>query len=274
MNVVSITEPSSRAKIEPHPPEDYILRSTLHPIFVVADGVTLAPGADGRYPDPSGAAEAARVFCETAIREAEKLFENFSEKDLIDIFRAGNEAVGEYNRAQGRTKETIDHVTFDLFSTTTAFALLKDGKLYWFSLCDSFVFVFDETGKEKFTSPGPFSTLNDAHALEQRRVFHRAYRNGVSPDGKPNGYGVVTGESSAETYLNQGVIDLAHGDLIALCTDGFESYLKTPDFISLLKEWPGDLKEKVRVFSAKKIKEDPSLFGQERSLIVIRYPIQ
>ncbi len=53
-----------------HPPEDSWARSSRFPIFAVADGVTLEPGPDGRYPRPSGAAAVAQIFYHAVIREA------------------------------------------------------------------------------------------------------------------------------------------------------------------------------------------------------------
>lgn len=273
MNVVSITEPSARVKIEPHPPEDYTLCSTRYPIFLVADGVTLASNGSGHYPKFSGAAEAARVFCEAALRAAESRYVNFIETDLLAVFRAGNRAVGKYNRAQGRTKETIDYFAFDLFAATAAFVLLKDEKLYWFSLCDSYVFVFETAGREKFVSPEPWrvlqgalSKLGSADPSERRKTIHREYRNCAGPVG----YGTTTGEKAAENYLNLGTIILAPGDFFALYTDGFECYFALPEFLSLFKSWPLDLEEKIKTFTAKKEKENPELFGHERSLIAVR----
>ena len=269
MKVVTITEPNVRFK-DTRPQEDYTLRSKVHSIFVVADGVTLEGGTDGSYPESSGAAEAARLFCEASLRKAEKLFDNFKEEYLKDIFRAGNEAVGSYNRVQGRTKETIDYFTYDFFAATVAFALLKDNKLYWFSLCDSYVSVFNATGRKKFSSPEPWAavrekmaTLEEADPVERRKKLRRLYRNSADFVG----YGVATGEQAAESYLNRGVLNLSQGGFFTLYTDGFENYFKIPEFISLFQNWPDNLEQEIRVFTALKVKNNPAVYGEERSLI-------
>ena len=54
-----------------HPREDYFKISEKFPIFAVADGVTLEYSG-GKYPNPSGAGEVAKIFCEAVIKETEK----------------------------------------------------------------------------------------------------------------------------------------------------------------------------------------------------------
>jgi len=88
------------------PQEDFILTSEKYPIFVVADGVTLVQfliDKRDRYPDPSPAGEAARIFCQTLIEAAEERYESFDESTIREIFKVANEAVGRYNQEQGRT---------------------------------------------------------------------------------------------------------------------------------------------------------------------------
>src|SRR4051812_36517612 len=99
MKIFSTTEPISREyydiwikKFNPHivdthhPQEDYLLQSGKYPIFVVADGVTLKRDKEGRYPNPSGSAELAKIFCQAIIREAERMYETFTEGDLKALF--------------------------------------------------------------------------------------------------------------------------------------------------------------------------------------------
>ena len=97
------------------PREDYHAASKKYPIFAVADGVTLEPGPDGKYPDPSGAGEVARIFCTEVIKSAESLYEHFTASDLEKVFEDANRAVGEYNQARGRTKNKLNFWDMDLF---------------------------------------------------------------------------------------------------------------------------------------------------------------
>ena len=262
-----------------HFQEDAMRQSAKYPIFVVADGVTLEFGQDGDYPIPSGASEVAHIFCEKIVEEAEKLYDNFSKKDINAVFVKANEAVGAFNLKQGRTKDKINFWDFDLFAATGALLLLKDEKLYWASICDSFAAQFDKQGKIKFQSPPCWTAMrarmekNPANLSEEEKriMVRRVYRNGIDDKGNLIGYGVITGEEAAMKYLNSGRLKIKTGDLLALFTDGFEEYLKLPEFINLFKEWPDNLEEKLQKFTAEKSKEDPEKFGHERTLIVIKY---
>lgn len=260
-----------------HPQEDFLLKSEKYPIFVVADGVTLELDKDKNYPNPSGAGEAARIFCETIVSEAEKLYEGFIEENILEIFRKGNEAVGEWNVKNGRTKETINYRDFDLFAITTAFALIKENKVSWFSLCDSFFLILDKDGLIKFISPEPWELMiknrpedwKDIDPDERKKITRKDFRNGVNSKGEPIGYGVVTGEKNAELYLNKGVVEIEQGNIIAILTDGFEDYIELSEFISVLKDWPTDIEKRIHDLGRIKIKNDPNSFGHERSLIVV-----
>jgi hypothetical protein len=262
-----------------HFQEDCLLPSEKYPIFAVADGVTLEFGNDGFYPIPSGASEVAHIFCEKVIEEAERRFGNFSKKDIKVIFDKSNKAVGDYNLKNGRTKKTINFWDFDLFAATAAFAVIKNDKVFWASICDSFVACFDKSGKLKFKSPACWALIKKKQPRskkamseqEKRIMVRKVYRNGIDEEGNLIGYGVVTGEKVAAKYLNSGVIELKQGAIITLFTDGFEEYLKLPEFINLFKKWPADLEGKVKKFTAKKSKKEPQKFGHERSLIVVKY---
>lgn len=261
-----------------HFQEDYLLQSEKYPIFAVADGVSLEFNKDGTYPIPSGASEVAHIFCEKVIEEAEKLYDEFDKDTLSVIFKKANEAIGKYNQVNGRSKKTINYWDFDLFAATAAFAVIKNNKVFWASICDSFVVHFDKTEQLKFKSPECWVLIKrnqprGKKALseqEKRIMVRKIYRNGIDKKGNLIGYGVVTGEKAAARYLNSGVIRLTPEDIIALFTDGFEEYLKLPEFINLFKKWPADIEEKVKKFTAQKSKQEPEKFGHERTLFVIK----
>lgn len=261
-----------------HGQEDFLLTSQRYPIFSVADGVTLSQLLIDKkeYPDPSPAGEVARIFCEAAMSAAEEHYERFQESDLAGVFKAGNAAAGEYNRAQGRTKETINYWDKDFYTATAAFAIVKERRVYWASICDSYIAHIGSVGSLRFISPR-HETLVEAPPpqLERRgkgarqwaeETWHRL-RNALDAEGRRIGYGVVTGEESAVRYLSTGSFELAAGDALVLVTDGFEPYLALPDFRALLLSG-GDLPRKVREYTVQEIAEDPETYGHERSLIV------
>lgn len=262
-----------------HPREDYLLVSRRYPIFCVADGVTLEPDAQGRYPHPSGASEIAKIFCKKVIEEAERRYANFSESDLKAVFQNANSAVGKYNRQHGRTKKNSNFWSFDLFAATAAFAVIKNRTAYWASICDSYITRFDARGELKFKCLSCW--LNIKQCLpkewgklpepEQKKIIRSKYRNGIDKQGKLIGYGVVTGEKTALKYLEHGSWLIEPSDLILLFTDGFEEYSYLPKFIQLFNLWPPDLKTRVKQFTAQKSVQNPERFGQERSLIAISF---
>lgn len=262
-----------------HPQEDYFLASRKYPIFAVADGVTLELDKMGRYPDPSGAGEVARIFCEVAVKEAEKVYSRFGKSDLRKVFARANLAVAKYNRSQDRAKAKLNYWDFDLFAATMALAVVKDKLVYWASLCDSFVMCFDKAGRQKFKSPDCWPTLRQnlpqnwlaAPEGKRKKIIRRVYRNGTNKKGELIGYGVVTGEKAAARYLNLGRLAVERGDVVFVLTDGFENHMNLPQFVELFNKWPKDLSKKVKTFIARKSLNDPQAFGKEKTLIAIRF---
>lgn len=268
-----------RFSAELHPQEDYLLTSEHYPIFALADGVTLEAGKDGKYPSPSGAGIVARIFCERAVRESEQLYREFNDASLEKVFRAANDAVGEYNKSEGRTRQTINYFDFDLFTATAALALLKDDTLYWATMCDSYVAYFDSSGTRVFKSPicwpdrraKEHRVKNVKSHEEKRKIVHSVFRNGVDENGNLIGYGVVTGEEVALRYLNKGSFPIRKEGVLVLFTDGFEDYFDLPEFVELFLTWPDDLEVKVKRLTEEKSQSDIPRYGRERSLIAVKF---
>lgn len=264
-----------------HSQEDYLLQSKKYPIFVVADGVTLIQYILDKkeYPNPSPAGAVAQIFCEQVVRSAESKYESFKDSDIKDIFTEANNAVRKYNTDHGRTKETVDYWDNDLYACTAAFVVIKDGVVYWASICDSYVMHFSSTGTLEFSSP-------ECHDLKQidspkyagdstdqiAKTKHRwsTARNGINEKGQRIGYGVVTGEPEALTYLSYGSFSMKEGDVLTLLTDGFENHVRLPDFISLFTSWSPDIESEFKELTHKKAEEDPERYGRERSIIVVK----
>lgn len=262
-----------------HPQEDYFWTSEQYPIFAVADGVTLEFVNYLAFPDPSPAKEAARIFCETFGKEAECMYPSFPEGIIKEAFCVGNRAVEEYNRMQGRTKETSDFWCHDLFATTTAVAVVKDDAVYWATICDSYVMRLGKDGNVVFQSspcwperekylPEGWDEIDED---EKKKIIRQVYRNGLDEKGERIGYGVVTGEPAAEKYLHEGKIICMSGETLLLFTDGFEEYVKLPEFLSVFREWPDNIEIWIREFCKKKAGQDVERFGHERTLIAVKF---
>ncbi|MCX6724455.1 MAG: protein phosphatase 2C domain-containing protein [Candidatus Staskawiczbacteria bacterium] len=267
---------------DPRPQEDYFCISKKYPIFIVADGVSLQTKDGESYPKQSGAGMVARVFCELAMKEAEKRYETFTKEDLKDIFELSNKAVLEYNISCGITKNTVNYWDEDFFSATVAFLLIKEKKVYWFSLCDSGLVVFNSKVEKIFNSPDGWAIFKkhspknwenmqekEKMRMLREEMLRKKYRNVVSEKGELVGYGVADGEESAKLYLNTGMLNMNTGDLLFLHTDGFENYFSIKEFINIFKLWPKDIKSKLEGLISEKSEEDLSKYGLEKTLIAI-----
>lgn len=264
-------------KFKNHPQEDYLLISEKYPIFVVADGVTLELDKNDNYPNPSGAGEVAKIFCKEVVRLCEKKYNEFSESDIINVFKEANNAVGGYNKEQGRIKEKINFLDFDLFAATGAFVLIKNKTVYWASICDSYVMHFNNKKSLVFQSPECWqnaeknlpSNWKNIGLDEREKIIRKVYRNGINEKNEIIGYGVITGEETAIRYLNYGKFNVNNGNIVAVLTDGFENYIILPEFLSLFGQDWSNIESRVRQFTDIKSKENPEKFGHERSLIAI-----
>lgn len=230
-----------------HPQEDYVIASETPPIFVVSDGVTLNFAklieSNTKYPNPSPAGEVSKIFCENVIKSAKEKYDNFKETDIQDIFKEANKSVAEYNQKIGKTDISGNKTGF--YSATGSFVVIHGDKAYWASICDSFVAHFDKDMNVKYMSSGMCIP-----------------------------YAVINGEEEMAHHLESGIFNLEKGDYFFAFTDGFEGYVKNPDFQKLFLNWDGNaknIKEKIAEFSKEANLKDPEKYGHERSLIVVLF---
>ncbi len=227
-----------------YPQEDYLLTSNNPPVFVVSDGVTLnfmkLVEYNKEYPNPSPAGDVSRIFCESVIESVKEKYNNFKLNDILDVFKYANGKVFEYNKKVGKSDISGNKTGF--YSATGSFVVILDNKAYWASICDSFVAQFDKEMNIKFISSGVC---------------------------RP--YAVINGEEQMAEYLDSGVLDIEEGDRIFVFTDGFEQYIKNPDFQKIFLEWDKNIENNIDKFSEKMILEDLEKYGHERSLISILF---
>lgn len=225
-----------------HPQEDYLIASDLLPVFVVSDGVTLnfkkLVEIKQKYPNPSPAGKVAQIFCEAVQKSAHSKYKNINKENITEIFREGNSAVSKYNNEVGES-DISGNVT-GFYAATGSFVVIKENKGYWASICDAFFAHFDKEMNLKFMSTGLCSP-----------------------------YAVINGEDRMADHVESGVIDLEEGDRVFVFTDGFEHYVKNPEFANLFKNWTDDLKEQIDGYSNEMNLADPEKYGHERSLIAI-----
>ncbi|OGZ31895.1 MAG: hypothetical protein A2V69_00580 [Candidatus Portnoybacteria bacterium RBG_13_40_8] len=227
-----------------HPQEDFLIVSDDPPVFVVSDGVTLNIAKlienNAKYPNPSPAGDVSRIFCEAVIKYAKEKYEIFSERDVADVFKYANGEVRKYNEGTG--KSDISGNLTGYYSATGSFAIIKNNKAYWASICDSFVAHFDREMNLKFMTSGLC---------------------------RP--YAVINGEERMVNHLESGVFNLEKGDRVFVFTDGFEYYMENSNFLELFKEWDENLKKHIVEFSKEANLRDPEKYGHERSLIAVLF---
>lgn len=222
--------------------EDYLIASDTPPVFVVSDGVTLdfmkLVENNQPYPNPSPAGVVAKIFCEEVVEGVKERYANFNLDSIVEVFKEANNKVGEYNKKIGKTGISGNRTGF--YSSTAAFVVVKGGRAYWASICDSFVAHFDGEMNLKFMSTGVCTP-----------------------------YAVVNGEEYMAEHLEKGVFDLEEGDKAFVFTDGFEPYVKNPDFQKLFLNCDDSIQKRISEFSDRVTFEDVEKYGHERSVVVI-----
>ena len=100
---------------------------------------------------------------------------------------------------------------------------------------------------------------------KRRELIKKELRN----NSKRSGYGAFTGEQEAALYYKTGIVRIHSADLILLYSDGFEPYFQFPEFVNLVRK---EDKSALDAFSAHKAKEDPEIFGSDRTVLAISVP--
>lgn len=218
------------------PFEDALRYDAESGVFVIADGVGLWEGIEyeGRYPKKSGSAKLARVFCDNFVRH----HKNNPNSDLLAAFRAGNNAAARINI--DRSKYNVFRKHKGLFAATAAMAIIKGRRLEWAHVCDAGVVIVSKNGELKMRKddcrhsfPWPKDTKN--YESSTWTLFVRTIvRNAIGPEGKSQGYGVVTGEPEVEQYIEKGICRLSPGDSVVLFSDGFTPFLELLSFRKLI----------------------------------------
>ena len=220
-------------------------------IFCVADGITRDPISPidfdklsmeellKNYPSSSGAKMAADCFCKSFIDYIKS--HTTSNQMSVKAFKFANTKIEKLNR---KCNPHIDYLVNDFYACVACGGVIDKSILYWSSIGDAEIKIFDQNGNLKFGSPnGVTSFLNYAKTNpqdwgkpERRREVRSQFRN--NPNKSINGqlvaYGALTGEKNAEYFIKSGEVDLSKGDLITFYTDGFAQTIKNKQFIELV----------------------------------------
>lgn len=224
-------------------------------IFCVADGVT-RDRVDGKvtkykdnqeelqetmdkYPNPSGAFEAAKITCETFIKEMEENKEEITEQTIRKCVEKANKEVAKIN--EGRE---IDYIKEDYYCCVAVGGKIEDNILYAFSIGDCHIDVLDENYQVLFTTKNNHKDFENyleevyikQHSYdwtnpEDRVRVRKEYRN--KPDkkyqGKDISFGVISGEEVVDYYVDTYKIPLDKAYYICAYSDGCEPDFKTKE---------------------------------------------
>lgn len=201
-------------------------------VLVVADGVTRSRDAAGRYPDPSGAALAARL----AARElAAALAAGDGTPDLAAAFARANRAIDRANRAHG-VWARLDYGAHDLWGVVATAVAVRAGIAHWGHLGDTALLHLPAAGglisRARDQVAAASAWLDALPAAELAAAGGRdpyARRHLRNHPGLAHSYGVLTGEEAALAYVETGSFALAPDDRLGLLSDGLGSLRRSGD---------------------------------------------
>lgn len=257
------------------PEEDYY--HIDNSIFCVADGVTRdliggeirpypktqeeAEYIANHYPNPSGSFESSKIIATNFVEYLKNVEEQINENTIKEAIKYANKKVWDINKDR-----EIDYVGEDLYCSVAVGGAILEDYLYCFSIGDCYIKVFDENKNEIFT------TENDHFCLEnyeeeflkkglyswmdpRSRVLVRAgIRNNpiITYNGKKVGYGALTGEDTAISFVKTYTIPLEKAKYICAYSDGCMPYFENEE------------EAKKTLINPDRIKDD----GSERTLVI------
>jgi serine/threonine protein phosphatase PrpC len=273
MKILQLYYGEERIKL---PKEDAWAIDEKRGVFAVADGVHLRKGIEyegsgeeyktAKYPTPSPAGKLAQEFCDNFLTLARS-------KNIKQAFASANKSVFRLNKTRDKYGTLSNAETY--YAATGAFGRITKNVLEWGNICDASVSVIDEKGNFKLRQTdhrhyNEFDPILEKYSsLDQSYMLRTIFRNALSPRGKKLGYGVITGEPTAEVYVHYGKQKLQRGDVIVFATDGFEEFLKDISFRKAILTMNRDVIEDAVDKIQKKHRRTPE-FVSERTLIAIK----
>ena len=201
------------------PNEDLLLVDRENHIFVLLDGITRVHKEYTDLPGKSAALDVGEIFLRTAY---DYLLANLQEPDADLLLRQaalqGNAAIVPY-----RQQKPLEQWQF-YPGTLGILAILRDNKLHYTYLGDSLGVHIRGNTIALFGRQEQLDTIAQMHAT--KKEMYGRYCN--HPE-SPLGYGIFNGDASMAALLDQGVLQIAPGDTVILCTDGLAPYLCNTD---------------------------------------------
>ena len=290
MNIFSISLDDSKYSKQ-HPQEDALKHTDNS--FAIADGITRDPIGNldfskftmqdlaKTYPNPSPAKVAADKFVETFIEVLNNQTDN-SIESVRKAFKQSNLEIEKLNKTHNPNPDYLDN---DYWACVACGGVIKNNILYWGSIDDCKVKVFDKDFKIKLDSPNNHEVFEqyfhysghtpqgfDWNKPEWRKHVRKEFRNNLKQviDEKLVSFGALTGEESALNFISYGTIELEKGDYVLFYSDGFEDLVNSAEFKDLIDSVRTT--RNIELLKSKSLElglSDWRKFGRERSLILI-----
>ena len=200
-------------KIADKPNEDLFFFDKKTGFVLLLDGVS-RDKINGIYPDPSPAAEAAKIIQEESYAYYMQHIPavNNPEDLLISAAMTANEKVLEYNKSK--------KLTF-LAGAVGIFGSLQNGDFHYLYIGDCYGRIICGESVSIFTT---CQTENIAKHKKEYTTYQ--IRNEICNNpGHACGYGVMNGDPNASFFMRTGLIRREQYDRIVLSSDGPEDYL-------------------------------------------------
>lgn len=243
-------------------------------IFCVADGVTRDDinGNPVRYPETeveakewikvypkkSGAYESAKIVAEYFVNTAQSLsITSISKEEIKKIAIEANKQLIKLN-----ANRKIDYLKDDYYGCVAVGGYITDNILYAFSIGDSRIVLLDKNYNILFESINNHKYFEDYSKnlhldwkrKDDRILIRKDFRNNSNKiiDNKLVSFGVLTGEKTAEYFIDAYEINLENVKYICAFSDGCKDFFNS-------KESTKELLENLDIFKEK---------GEERTLII------
>ena len=227
-------------------------------IMVVGDGVTRDPCLKlpntennlgkllfvAKYKKNSPAKIASQIF----VNEFKKTLietrpEKRDESIVREAFRKANKEIAKWNEVNIKSP---DYLVNDLAGCVGSGITYNKNFLIYGFIADCGIAVYDSNGDLKFKTEDDGPSKHDAVMTKElkdrgltwrdsefRKTVREKFRN--KPD-NPNSYGVLTGESAANYYVNIGRMEVKPKEHIIVFTDGLEKIINSGEFIDEIKQ--------------------------------------
>lgn len=195
------------------PNEDVIINDDSRGIYILLDGVSV-DRVKGKYPDPSPALIASRLFSENVY----KYLINSGNKTDCNLLIEG--AIKFANK-----KLALLNMQYKFpfnAGTVGIIAIINNNYLYYSYIGDCFGRIVSDTGTKVFTEEQTYLVKIHKKELKTNEIRFSICNNMHHP----YGYGVFDGSQGALDFVRSGKLHIKENDIIILSSDGYEEYLK------------------------------------------------